>query len=228
MIYGYTRVSTRHQSIERQIRNIKEAYPEAYIFQEAYTGTTIDRPQFRRLTKIVKPGDTIVFDSVSRMSRDSEMGFKLYEELYSKNIDLIFLNEPHINSTTYKACRDKVIPLTNSSVDYILEGINKYLMELARQQIALAFEVAQKETDDLHTRTRQGLITAKLNGKTLGHRKNTPLIHKQSIIDKETILKNSRSFGGSLSDVDCIKLCKCSRKTYYKLKKELLEGHTPL
>lgn len=221
MIYGYTRISSKHQRIERQIRNIKEAYPEAYIFQEVFTGTKIDRPIFCRLMKIVKPGDTIIFDSVSRMSRDSEMGFKLYEELYSKNIDLIFLNEPHINSTTYKACRDKVIPLTNSSVDYILEGINKYLMELARQQIALAFEVAQKETDDLHTRTRQGLITAKLNGKTLGHRKNTPLIHKKTSLIKASIVKHSKSFEGSLSDVEVIKLIGCSPKTYYKYKKEL-------
>ena len=228
MIYGYARISTKHQSIERQIRNIKSAYPEAYIIQEAYTGTKLDRPNFNKLLCRLTSGDTVVFDSVSRMSRNADDGFKLYEELYSKNIDLIFLKEPQINTTTYKTAKEKAIPLTNTSVDYILEGINKYLMELAREQISLAFEVAQKEVDDLHQRTKEGLITARLNNRTLGHRKNTPLVHKQSIIDKETILRYSRTFGGSLSDVDVIKLCKCSRKTYYKYKKELLEGHRPL
>ena len=228
MIYGYARISTKHQSIERQIRNIKSAYPEAYIIQEAHTGTKLDRPNFSRLLCRLRVGDTVIFDSVSRMSRNAEEGFKLYEELYSKNIDLIFLKEPQINTTTYKAAKNRAIPLTNTSVDYILEGINRYLMELAREQIALAFEVAQKEVDDLHQRTKEGLITAKLDGKTLGHRKNTPLIQKQSIIDKEIILKHSKAFGGSLSDVEVLSMCKCSRKTFYKYKKELLGGHKPL
>ena len=94
-------------------------------------------------------------------------------------------------------------------------------MELARQQIALAFEVSQKESDDLHTRTKQGLLTAKLNGKILGHRKNTPLITKKSIQCREIILKHSRDFGGNLSDVECMSLCGCSKKTYYKYKQTL-------
>lgn len=224
MIYGYARISTKTQRIERQIRNIKSAYPEAYIIQEAYTGTKLERPNFSKLLCRLRSGDTVIFDSVSRMSRNADEGFKLYEELYSKNIDLVFLKEPQINTTTYKSAKERTIPLTNSSVDYILEGINKYLMELAREQISLAFEVAQKEVDDLHVRTKEGLLSARLSGKSLGHRKNTPLIHKQSIIDKETILKFSKTFGGSLSDVDVIKLCKCSRKTYYKYKRELLSG----
>lgn len=227
MIYGYARISTKHQSIERQIRNIKSAYPEAYIIQEAYTGTKIDRPNFNKLICRLAYGDIVVFDSVSRMSRNAEDGFKLYEELFNKGIDLIFINEPQINTTTYKSAKEKTIPLTNTTVDFILEGINRYLMELARQQIALAFEVSQKESDDLHTRTKQGLLTAKLNGRVLGHKENTPLIHKKTAKIKETIRKYSKDLGGSLSDVEVIKLCDCSRKTYYKYKKELLTGHRP-
>ena len=221
MIYGYARISTKHQSIERQIRNIKSAYPEAYIIQEAYTGTKLDRPNFSRLLCRLRVGDTIIFDSVSRMSRNAEEGFKLYEELYSKNIDLIFLKEPQINTTTYKAAKERAIPLTKTSVDYILEGVNKYLMELAREQIALAFEVAQKEVDDLHQRTKEGLITAKLNGKTLGHRKNDPLVTQKSLRCREIILKHSKDFGGKLSDGEAIALCNCSRKTFYKYKAQL-------
>ena len=227
MIYGYVRVSTKQQSAERQIRNIKKDYPEAYIFQEAYTGTTMDRPMWRKLYSRLKDSDCVVMDSVSRMARNSDEGFKVYEELYSKNIDLIFLKEPQINTTTYKKAKDKVIPLTHTKVDFILEGINRYLLELAKEQIILAFEVAQKEVDDLHQRTKEGIITAKLNGKRPGHRKNTPLIHKKSIECKEIILKHSKDFGGTLKDVDVMKMCKCTQKTYYKYKKELLEGHKP-
>jgi len=228
MIYGYVRVSTKQQSAERQIRNIKKDYPEAYIFQEAYTGTTMDRPMWRKLYTRLKSGDCVVMDSVSRMARNSDIGFKVYEDLYSRNIDLIFLKEPQINTTTYKKAKERAIPLTNTTVDYILEGINKYLLELAREQIILAFDVAQKEVQDLHQRTKEGIITAKLNGRTPGHRINTPLIHKKSIECKELILKYSKDFRGSLKDVDVIKLCRCTPKTYYKYKKELLEGHRPL
>lgn len=224
MVYGYARISTKHQSIERQIRNIKSVYPEAYIIQEAYTGTKIDRPNFSKLLCRLAYGDIVVFDSVSRMSRNAEDGFKLYEELFNKGVDLIFINEPQINTTTYKTAKEKTIPLTNTSVDFILDGINRYLMELARQQIALAFEVAQKESDDLHIRTKQGLLTAKLAGKTLGHRKNTPLISKKSIKCKEIISRHCKDFGGTLSDKDCLIICKCSRKSYYKYKRELKEG----
>ena len=69
-MYGYCRISQKKQSIERQIRNIKEAYPEAVIIEEAFTGTKIDRPEWNKLYKKAKSGDTIIFDSVSRMSRN--------------------------------------------------------------------------------------------------------------------------------------------------------------
>jgi len=114
--------------------------------------------------------------------------------------------------------------LTNTDVDYILQGINRYLLALAKQQIIVAFEVAQKEVDDLHQRTKEGLMTARLQGKTLGHRKNQPIITRQSIEDKEIILKHSIDFGGTLRDVDVMKLCRCCRKSYYKYKRELRGG----
>ena len=101
MVYGYCRVSTDKQSIERQIRNIQKAFPEAIIKQEIYTGTKTDgRKVFEQLLKTVKAGDKIVFDSVSRMSRNADIGFQVYQELYDRKIELIFLKEPHINTET--------------------------------------------------------------------------------------------------------------------------------
>ena len=74
-IYGYCRISTAKQSIDRQIRNIKAEYPTAHIVQEAYTGTSIFRPEWLKLYRILRAGDVVVFDSVSRMSRNAEEGF---------------------------------------------------------------------------------------------------------------------------------------------------------
>lgn len=222
-IYGYARISTSKQNIERQIRNIKKEYPNAIIVQEAYTGTKINRVEFNKLLKIIKPKDVIIFDSVSRMSRNATEGFKLYEELYNKGIELVFLKEPHINTSTYKKALNNNLEMTNTNVDFILEGINKYLMALAKEQIQLAFNQAEKEVADLHQRTREGIQTARLNGKQIGQKKGATLVTKKSIKAKEEIKKYSKDFKGTLKDTEVIKLIGISRNSYYKYKKELSE-----
>lgn len=220
-VYGYCRISTKQQSIERQVRNIKGLYSKAVIITEAYSGTTIDRPEWNKLYKKVKAGDTVVFDSVSRMSRSADEGFALYEELYNKGIELVFIKEPHINTATYKQALQNNVALTGTNVDFILEGVNKYLMALAKEQIRLAFEQSEKEVEDLHQRTREGIETARLNGKQIGQKQGAKLVTKKSIKAKELIQKHSKDFDGTLSDVDCMKLIGLARNTYYKYKGEM-------
>ena len=223
-IYGYCRISRKQQSIERQIRNVKELYPSAIILEEAFTGTKIEgRKEFNKLLAKLKKGDTIVFDSVSRMSRNAEEGFTLYEELYNKGIDLIFIKEPHINTTTYKQALTNNIQLTGTAVDSILKGVNEYLLALAKEQIKLAFIQAEKEVKDLQQRTKEGIETARLNGKQIGIEKGTKLVTKKSIEAKEQIRKYSKDFNGLLKDIEVMKLIGISRNSYYKYKKELVE-----
>lgn len=223
VMYGYCRISKRTQNIERQIRNIKAQFPEAVIVQEAYTGTTIDRKQWNNLFKKVKAGDTIIFDSVSRMSRNAEEGYNAYEELYNRGVRLVFLKEPHINTDTFNKAKETAIPLTGTSVDFILDGINKYLLELAKEQIRIAFEQSAKEVEDLHQRTKEGLETARLAGKTIGIKEGTKLTTKKSISAKEIIKKHSKDFNGTLADADVMTLTGLSRNTYYKYKREIKE-----
>ena len=223
-MYGYARISKAKQSIDRQIRNIKKEYPEATIIQEAYTGTTTDRKEWNKLYKAAKAGDTIIFDSVSRMSRNAEEGFSAYETLFNRGVELVFLKEPHINSSVYRRAKENAIPMTGTNVDFILEGVNKFLMALAKEQIVIAFQQAEKEVEDLHQRTKEGLITAKLNGKRVGMEQGRKLTTKKSIKVKEDIVKYSSDFSGTLSDLEVMKLTGVSRNTYYKYKKELRAG----
>lgn len=226
MIYGYCRISTNKQSIERQVRNIQGIYPNATIVKEIFTGTKIEnRKEFQKLLNKIKKGDTIVFDSVSRMSRNSEEGFQLYEDLYKKGIELEFIKEQHINTTTYKQALNNNIKMTNTSVDYILEGINKYLLSLAKEQIRIAFEQAEKEVKDLQQRTKEGIETARLNGKQIGQVKGRKLITKKSIEKKELIKKYSKDFQGTLNDIEVIKLIGISRNSYYKYKREIINQY---
>lgn len=225
MKYGYCRISTPKQNIDRQVRNILVAYPDAKIIKEVYTGTKLQgRKELDRLLLQVKPGETIIFDSVSRMSRDAEEGFFLYEQLYRKGINLVFLKEPHINTDTYKNAMQQQISLTGGMVDSILKGINEYLIQLAKEQIRLAFEQSEKEVQDLHQRTREGIQTARLSGKQIGQHSGAKLITQKSRIAKEIILKHNKTFGGSLNDIETIRQAGISRKTFYKYKKELLSA----
>ena len=231
-VYGYCRISRKTQNIDRQERNILAAYPAAHIVKEAYTGTKLEgRKELDKLLKVLKAGDSIVFDSASRMSRNEEEAIKLYEQLFNADIKLIFLKEPHINSETYKRALENQIELnlntgnaaTDNFINGIIEALNKYTIELAKEQIKLVFAQAQKEVDDLHQRTAEGLVTAKLNGKQIGQPKGAKLTTKKSVEAKQIIKKHSKDFCGSLTDEEVIKLAGISRNSFYKYKKELKE-----
>lgn len=226
MTYGYCRISTGKQNIERQERNILGLFPDAVIVKETYTGTKIDRKEWSKLESIVKSGDVIVFDSVSRMSRNAEEGFETYEKLFNLGVELVFLREPHINTETYKKAMGNRVQLTGNTVDIILEAINKYLLELAKDQIMIAFDQAEKEVTDLRQRTREGIVTARMNGKQIGQKQGAKLTTRKSIESKEIIKRHSKDFSGTLNDSELMKLTGLSRNTFYKYKKEIKEGET--
>lgn len=223
MIYGYARISTPSQSMDRQIRNIQEFNNGATIISESYTGTKQDRPEWVKLLKKVKENDIIIFDSVSRMSRNADEGFNEYEKLYNMGVNLIFIKERHIDTYTYKNALSQQINTTGNEIaDTYIEATNKVLMILAKQQIKLAFDQAEKEVKDLHKRTSEGMKTAKLKGKRVGRQQGETVTTKKSISAKQIILKHSVDFGGSLTDKETMQMIgKISRNSYYKYKKEL-------
>lgn len=224
---GYCRISTPTQSIDRQERNILAAYPEALIVKETYSGMRADRPKWNRILNEIRGGNAkqyrLVFDSVSRMSRDAESGFKAYEELFNAGAELVFLKEPSINTAVYrKALESGDIPMTGGNVDLILQGVNAYLKALRREQIRIAFEQSEKEVLDLRRRTSEGMLTAKLNGKQIGHPKGTTYETKKAKKAKEFIRKHNKTFGGQLTNEATWKAIGISRTTFYKYKNEML------
>ena len=231
--YGYVRISTVKQSIERQIRNIKDQYPDAIVVTDEYTGTKLDRPGWMKLYKTVKEGDTIIFDEVSRMSRDADEGFAVYQDLYQRGVNLIFIKEPHISTSVYRQqvenqIKKVEIETGKEAIDKCLSGImdavSGLIMDLAKEQIRLAFDQAEKEVEYLHQRTREGIETARMNGKQIGQVKGSKLTTKKSVEAKKIIVTHSKSFGGTLDDEEVIKLAGISRNSFYKYKKEIREG----
>ncbi len=227
IIFGYARISTMKQRIERQIDNIKREYPGAVIITEEYTGTTTDRPKWNKLVEQIKKESargteiTLVFDEVSRMSRNAAEGFKDYKMLYDMGVNLVFLKERHIDTDNFRQAMQDTVPLMGGDIDILLKGVNEYLMKLAERQIEIAFQTAQAEVDYLHQRTSEGVRKAQAAGKQIGRAKGSTVETKKSIEAKKQIRKHSRDFNGTLSDVDCIKLIGIARNTYFKYKREL-------
>lgn len=233
-VYGYCRISRKEQNIERQERNILAAYPDAIIIKEAFTGTKIEgRKELEKLLRVIKAGDTIVFDSVSRMSRNAEEGFALYKELFEKQINLVFLKEGYVNTRVFRDRLQQSNVTTGKS--YLDEGLRTILLGLAEEQVKIAFDQAEKEVMDLRQRTKEGLKTVMLRNELIrsgviqgeetpvGRSSGTVITTKKSKAAKKIIFKHSRDFLGTLQDADVIKLAGISRNSFYKYKRELVQ-----
>ena len=233
MIYGYCRVSTTKQSLKRQQDNIHNAYPDAKCFSEEYTGTTSNRPQWQKLLKAVHEGDTIIFDSVSRMSRNAEEGFQDYKALFEMGVNLIFLKEPYVNTETYKQAMKQQLESISTGdtaadelISSIMKALQKYQLTLAEKQIQLAFEQSEKEVKDIQQRTKEGMKAAGAGEKISKARTGKSYTSKKEAGAKAIILKHSKSFGGTLADDECMKLAGVSFVTFYKYKKQLKQAES--
>lgn len=225
IFYGYVRISTKHQSLERQIKNLKRFNQDIEIYQEVFTGTELDnRKVYRSLKNRLKVGDTLVFDSVSRMSRNANEGISEYFDLMNKGINLIFLKERYIDTQVYKEQIkiNNTLKINDKDLnDTILEGIRLYLKRIAIKQIEIAFKQSEKEVQDLKIRTKEALKIKKEQGVLIGRKFGSKIETAKSKATKKNILKLSKNFNGTLKDKEIIEILKISRNSYYKYKKEL-------
>lgn len=229
-IYGYVRVSTINQKTQRQIDNIKEFEPTAIIYEEKQSGKDIEgREKFRNLLGKVKAGDVIIFDEVSRMSRNAEEGYNLYMELLKNNVSLVFLKERHIDTDEYKrrtANHLQRITSSNEKMDKLVNGILELVEEFERDNlkdnIRLAFEQAEHERQFLIKRVTEGKARSK---KPQGRPEGSPNIKSEKADHiKKVIREQSKDFDGKFSDAKIMReYLKVARNTYYKYKRELME-----
>ena len=100
----------------------------------------------------IKTGNTIVFDSVSRMSHNAQEGFKDYKKLYELGVNLVFLNGPLINTSVFDSTKNNLLSISiengNAAIDDFFKGniqlINNFIMALVEEQIKAAFDPAEK------------------------------------------------------------------------------------
>lgn len=99
MKYGYARVSTRHQDLEGQLRQLEEEHCDQ-IFFEKITGTKSDRPEFKKLLEAVRSGDTIVVTKLDRFARSTQDALNTIKYLFEKGVRVNVLNLGIIENTS--------------------------------------------------------------------------------------------------------------------------------
>lgn len=171
-IIGIARISRGKQNIDRQIRNIQAKYPQARIIKIVCSGAkVIGYKDFEKVIKEAKENKNhkkykLVFDSASRMSRDSEGGCELYEDLFNHNVSIEFLKEPHINTEVFKNTLNNQIELqaqtgneaTDKLINTVIQALNDYTIALAKEQIKKVFDEAETELKNIHQRTSERTI----------------------------------------------------------------------
>lgn len=133
MKYGYARVSTVGQDLQSQIDTLTAEGCEI-IYQEKFTGTKTDRPEFQKVLAELKEGDTLVVTKLDRLARNTKEGLAVIEELFEKDVRVHVLN---------------VGLLENTSMGQFF--------------LTTLLAVAQMERNMIVERTQEGKVRAKMN-----------------------------------------------------------------
>ncbi len=151
MVYGYARVSTSDQNLDRQ-KDALEKYGIDDLYCEKMSGTKKNRPELDRMLSKIQDGDTVVIESLSRLGRSVKNLAELMELFNSKNIRLVSLKE--------------TIDTTSST---------------GRLLFTILSSLAQFERDVLVERTREGLNAARTRGRVGGRPKSNEMAVNKAI-----------------------------------------------
>lgn len=200
--FAYIRVSSKEQNESRQIHTMKEqGVDERNIFIDKLSGKNTDRPEYRLLKSHVRKGDTVIFDSISRMSRSMDDIKNEYKWFTDNGISLQFVNEPYINYDVNKVETD---PTMRAIPDIIL---------------TLLASFAEKERLDTRQRQREGIDAAKRDGKHLGRPKKS--YNTLSDDDKDLFKAQYRKWkDGHQTAVQTMENIGLKKSTFYKIANE--------
>ncbi|PFW61036.1 recombinase family protein, partial [Bacillus pseudomycoides] len=194
--FGYVRVSSKDQNEERQIQNMKDlGIEERDIFIDKESGKNMERENYQMLKRLVRTGDTIVFDSLTRLGRnmnDTLEEFRYYEK---HKVNLQFIKEPYIN------------------VNYTGESTNDVIQSaIQKATLTILSAFAEKERIDIKQRQAEGIALARKQGRRLGR---PPVEITEEFTDAYKEWKS-----GSITAVGAMKKYGIKRSSFYKLAKQ--------
>lgn len=197
MMYGYCRVSTKNQSLTRQIEALLD-YGVIYenIYSDTYTGIQIKRKGLDDLREVLKPGDTLVIKEIDRLGRNRNQTIELIKELIAKDIDLIVLDTPYLK-------------------DFIIRELKKnegFMEIMANTLLALILEVAEQERKKILIRTSEGKEKARNRGVVFGRKVK---LTKEIFLEKYKEVESKR-----ISPKEVQEIFSISKQSYYNYVKK--------
>lgn len=215
MIYGYARVSSREQNLDRQITALLDAgVEERNIFKEKKSGKNFqDREEYKKLLEVLNVGDTIILTELDRLGRNMIEIEKEYQRLVvGRGCHLKFIKEDFLSTTS---SGDN--PLFKDVVQPILLKLMGYMAQREREK------TLQRQRDAYNNmqRDEKGRLIAK-NGKVIGRQAKYNSLKE----DEKKLIKDW--INGKISCLRVSKILTISRPTLYKIKKEYLEEEIKL
>ncbi|WLR41737.1 recombinase family protein [Bacillus carboniphilus] len=199
MIIGYARVSSQSQNLDRQIEDLKKHGCE-HIVREKISGKNFERPEYRKMRKQLRFGDTLVVHDLSRFGRNKQEIIKEWEGLIEDNIDIVVLNLPVLNTAQYKD----------------MEGVGKLVSEIF---LSVMSWLVEEERLRIKTAQKEGIKIAKRKGKYKGgqvqYHENATGRNK---VMYDRIISELRK---RTSVMDISRQTGVARNTIYKIKREL-------
>ena len=194
-VYGYARVSTREQNLDRQIAALRQyVTDERDIITDKESGKDFDRTGYQYLReRLIRPGDTLIAKSLDRLGRNKE---QVMEELRHFRADGV---------------RVKILDLPTTMIDlpdgqdWIVEMVNNILIEVLAS-------IAEQERLTIRQRQAEGIAEAKKQGRLLG-RKKTELPTEWELV---TGLWKS----GSITAVQAMDRLGLKKSTFYRMVRE--------
>ena len=199
MIFGYARVSTKEQNLERQMKEL-EAFGCDRIYTEKQSGKDFNRPIYREMRGKMRFGDVLVVHDLSRFGRNKEEIRDEWKLLIDEEIDVVVLNMPILDTRKYKE----------------LEGMGQLVSDIV---FTLLSWMVDDDRQRIRTAQQEGIAIAKQQGKYRGGKKryHATATGKDKVIYERVVqlLSENRSV------VDIHREVEISRNTIYTIKAEL-------
>ena len=193
-VYGYARVSTKHQKEDRQLIALREyGVSEKHIVVEKQSGKDFDRPGYQKLLRRLRPGDTLVIQSLDRLGRNYEEIQEQWRVIRKdRGVSIVVLDMPILN--------------TQENAELIFQVMTDLVLQM------LSF-IAQTERENIRTRQREGIAAAKARGVRFGR--------PRMELPEEFPAVVARWNRGELTSREAARVLGISRTTFFRRVKEL-------
>lgn len=192
-IYGYARVSSKDQNLDRQLLRLKKYVDERFIFRDKKSGKDFDRTEYQLMRKVAQKGDVIYIETLDRLGRNKQ---QIKDELKYYSTEGV---------------RVKILDIPTTMIDiqpgqeWLIEMINNLLIEVLST-------MAEQERINIKTRQAEGIAAAKLKGKHLGRPRATYPEGFKKVYDEWKV--------GNITAVKAMQQLNLKKNTFYKLVKE--------